>query len=77
MKRDSLISTEEKLLFDILQELKEINRKLPEPEPLRPIAKATEEREIQCKYCGGSHDNKGQFLACARKHKKHKKKEGA
>jgi len=25
---------------------------------------------IDCKYCGGTHENKGQLLACAKKHKK-------
>jgi hypothetical protein len=63
-KRDSLVTNEEKLLFDIFQELKEINQKLT----VRPVAKGAE-----CKYCGGTHENKGQVLACAKK----KRKEGA
>lgn len=25
--------------------------------------------KIPCKYCGGYHENKGQLLACAKKHK--------
>lgn len=77
-KRDSLVTTEEKLLFDILQELKEITRKLPDtahPEPARPIAKATEGKAkgITCKKCGKQFDNRGNFFQHM---KEHKKKEG-
>ena len=80
-KRNSLITTEEKLLFDILQELKEINQKLTSatPEPARPIAKATEEKAEKkkfyrkCKKCGEEFDNYGLFM----RHMKEHKKEGA
>ena len=79
-KRNSLITTEEKLLFDILQELKQINEKLTpaEPEPARPIAKATEEKAVKarfyrkCKKCGAEFDNYGLFM---RHMKEHKQKE--
>lgn len=39
-------------------------------EKLKPHFKHENNSEIQCKYCGGSHENKGQFMACARKNKK-------
>lgn len=79
--------TEEKLLFDILQELKEINQKLTrqeiaEPEPARPIAKATEVTEVKreepakpkfyrrCKKCGAEFDNYGYFMRHMKEHRK-------
>lgn len=58
-------TSEQKLLYLILQELKSINLKLTST--AKPTA-------IDCKYCGGTHENNGQVMACA---KKHKKKEGA
>jgi hypothetical protein len=60
-----IVTSEQKLLYLMLQELKEINVKLtPAPKPTA----------IDCKYCGGTHENNGQVMACA---KKMKKKEGA
>ena len=81
MKRDSLITTEEKLLFDILHELKEINQKLTapaKPEPARPIAKATKEKAktkgtVTRKQCGKQFDNRGKFFQHMKK--EHKKEE--
>jgi hypothetical protein len=82
IKRESLNFNEEKLLFDILQELKEINQKLTptaQPEPARPIAKATEGKPEKpkfyrkCKKCGREFDNYGLFM----RHMKDHKKEGA
>jgi hypothetical protein len=51
-----MVDTHEILLFDILQELKKLN------EPVK-------DKSI-CKYCGGTHDNKGQAMNCAKKNKK-------
>lgn len=76
IRRESLLDASEKLLFDILQELKEIKQllktqekrqgqRLKPQEALRPMAKDT-----KCKHCGMVHENKGQELACAKKHKK-------
>ena len=63
MERNDLYGDTDKLLFDILQELKKLNG---------GKAKATEAAGIPCKYCGGTHENKGQIMACAKK----KKREG-
>lgn len=57
-----IVDTQDQLLFDILQELKEINQKLT---PVSPIAKG-----LECKHCGEVHENKGKALACAKKAKK-------
>jgi hypothetical protein len=70
VKFDSPVTNEEKILLAILEQAQEINAKLqPQQKNIEyPVAKG-----IECKYCGGTHENKGQMLACARK----KKKEGA
>ena len=65
MKRDDLYGDTDKLLFDILQELKLLNSKLEVENKAVPSS-------VPCKYCGGTHENTGQMLACARR----KKKEG-
>lgn len=56
-------TSEQKLLYMILQELKQMNSKLEKPTEKKITAKA-------CKYCGEIHENKGQIMACAKKHKK-------
>lgn len=72
MNREDCYLLEEKLLFDILQELKTLNAKLsPEIKKVKTENKAVPS-SVPCKYCGGTHENTGQMLACARK----KKKEG-
>jgi hypothetical protein len=54
------VTTEQKLLWNIMESLKkETPLVLPEKKP--------------CKHCGEAHDNKGQELACAKKHSKLKK----
>jgi hypothetical protein len=66
LKRESMVDTSEILLFDILQELKALNKKL---EPTM----AQEEQQsalLNCKHCGGYHENKGQLMNCAKKNKK-------
>ena len=82
-KRESLITTEEKLLFDILQELKEINQKLTAPaipEPVCPtregIEDTVEKKKFyrKCRKCGDEFDNYGNFMGHM---KEHKQKEGA
>lgn len=69
MKREDLYGDTDKLLFDILQELKKLNGGKPE------VKAAGLTAGIPCKYCGGVHENKGQVMACAKKLKR--KKEGA
>lgn len=70
---------ETKLLYDIRQLLIEQNELLKSV--LSPIKQAVDteapkpennahSEKIKCKYCGGEHDNMGQFMACAKKHKK-------
>jgi hypothetical protein len=62
-----MISTSEVLLFDILTEIKELKDLLIKEESKAPEVKA---EGLFCKYCEGTHDNKGQILACAKKNKK-------
>jgi hypothetical protein len=59
-------TSEQKLLYLILMELKEISGKLTSKE--EEITTKTTAKT--CKYCGGIHENAGQYSACARKHKK-------
>lgn len=54
-------ASEQKLLYLMLLELKQINSKLGSEN--KSVA-------VDCKYCGGTHENKGQVMACAKKHKK-------
>ncbi len=92
----NIVSTEQKLLFDIRELLMEQNKKLdmlllqdikdiPKERKeiineaikeessivLEPI-KIESNSKIPCKHCGGSHDNQGQILNCAKKNKKKK-----
>lgn len=69
--------TEEKLLYDILVELKEINRKLakqepeitePAPDPQEEPAKPKFYRK--CKKCGAEFDNYGYFMLHMKEHRK-------
>jgi recombinational DNA repair protein RecR len=59
-------TSEQKLLYLVLQELKQINSELGSVEKAAEI----KSKITACKYCGGIHENKGQALACAKKHKK-------
>ena len=65
MKRESLITTEEKLLFDILQELKELNKK-----PQEAMCAVAKDTKLICKVCNKEHTTKGSLMACYKKHKK-------
>ena len=57
--------------------IKGLSRKFAcnEPEPSTIDFVEEEVVSIDCKYCGGTHENKGQVLACARKSKSTKKKD--
>lgn len=35
-----------------------------------PVTITKADEADKCKHCGGTHENKGQVLACAKKHKK-------
>lgn len=63
LKREQMLDHVEILLFDILQELKKLNKE----EAPRPIAKDT---GLICKICKTEHENKGKLMACYRKHKR-------
>lgn len=65
-------SREERLLYNIWQELITLNSR-HEKEKVEVIPNEEENKAItsyKCKVCGKEHDNKGQLLACAKKHKK-------
>lgn len=65
----NIVSTEQKLLFDIRQlliEQNELLQKLGSAEPKEEKQKAGK----PCVFCNGYHDNKGAALACANKNKK-------
>lgn len=64
---DSRMDTTEMLLYNIWQELKQLNTLKTE---LTLEEKPKIKQEKPCKYCGEIHDNAGQRMACARKHKK-------
>jgi hypothetical protein len=76
LRREQMVTTEEKLLFDILQELKEINQKL-QSKPVRPVRKATEAKGYPCKYCGEPFENRHKMASHVGKCPKKPKKEGA
>jgi len=58
IKKEDCVGQTNKLLFNIWQELKKTESKAVKQEP-KP-----------CQYCGKTHDNVGQRLACAKKNKK-------
>lgn len=71
----NIVSTEQKLLYDIRQLLIEQNEFLKKLVPEEPVPKEpTVESKIEnvsksCVFCGGTHDNKGAMMACAKKNK--------
>lgn len=71
-----VVTSEQKLLFLVLQELKAINQKL-QPEPVRSVAKTTEVKEYKCKYCGEPFENRHKMASHVGKCLKKPKKEGA
>jgi hypothetical protein len=66
MERKDVHGVTDTLLFDIYDELRKLNEKLT---PIKEESKAVP-TSVPCKYCGGTHDNKGQLMACARKSKR-------
>jgi hypothetical protein len=72
----TLNSTERKLLWGIYETLQEIRDLLKVPATREQTAEAEPPAEEEpfvgftCKVCGQTYENKGAFLACARKHKK-------
>jgi hypothetical protein len=71
-----LVTSEQKLLYLILQELKAINQKL-DSQPVRPSREGTEAKGYQCKYCGEPFENRHKMASHVGKCPKKPKKEGA
>lgn len=74
LKRENMIDTQEMLLFDILQELRILNKHENENNDvqteLEDTKKEAPKKKIICKTCGTEYNNIGEMLVCARKHKK-------
>jgi ribosomal protein L34E len=86
LKREQMFDNTEKLLFDILQELKAISLKInslktskpstPEKKTVKQEKKSYDTKKV-CKYCGKVHDKPVDYMNCAREHKKlEKQKKG-
>lgn len=72
IKKEANFSREERLLYNIWQELVMLNSK-QEKQKVEVIPIENENKaktSYKCKVCGTEHENKGQLLACAKKHKK-------
>jgi hypothetical protein len=78
----NIVSTEQKLLFDIRQLLIEQTELLKKLVPEEPIVETKTEAKTEikietktenggkpCVFCGSTHDNKGAMMACAKKNK--------
>ena len=69
LRREAMVDTEEKLLFEILQELKKMNGQADgQVKPLELIAKAP--KVYTCKVCGKEYDKPIQVAHCAKRHQK-------
>jgi hypothetical protein len=81
VEKDSRFTTEERLLYNIHEMMKDIHKALTE----KPIANETPEPKeeqtetaiqetkptgFKCKYCSEIHDNRSELTKCALKHKK-------
>lgn len=79
VKRHELFKDTDKILYNIMLLLEEQNRLLTAAsagdKSLPQVASET--KSIQCKHCGGTHENKGQIMACAKKRKKEGKTNGS
>lgn len=64
-KRESMVDVSEVLLFDILQELKELRKALD-----KPVKQTKEKGSKICQYCGKVHEKPVQYAICARRNKK-------
>ena len=71
---DDIRGTDNKLLYNIWQELKRLGE--PKPEPARPGSKATKGKAEKpkfyrkCKKCGEEFDNYGRYMGHMKAHKK-------
>jgi hypothetical protein len=78
--RDMVFDIPQTLLFDILQELKKISRKLDilmknSAGDNNPVSDKKPQGKI-CQYCGKVHDNPIDYANCAKAHKQKAIKEG-
>ena len=71
-----IATTAEKLLFAILEELKILNSRMFSPvvpnqeeKPQEEPIKEETQNAVTCKYCNGTHENRYQVAACAKKNK--------
>lgn len=79
MNREDFYGDTDKLLFDILQELKKLNE--PKEKTITSgylVVDNIENKEvpkgIPCSYCNGTHENRQQMAGCASKQARLKKK---
>jgi hypothetical protein len=61
------VTTEQKLLWNIQELLKD---RVPIDVPQPKVEVVVDQPKDTCTYCGGTHENRGQVLACAKKFKK-------
>lgn len=67
LRREQMCDRVELMLFDILQELKNISGLL-QNENSKPIEKKPNGKE--CSYCGKVHERPVDYAICAKKHKR-------
>lgn len=69
----------EELLFEILESLNELKGSVSGMKEDSQVVKVGDsevtitknvDTKLDCKYCGGKHENRGQILSCAKKNKK-------
>jgi hypothetical protein len=69
--KGNINTVDRQLMYDIREEMRRSNELLTKllngfnrEEKVELVSKS-----IPCKFCGGTHENKGQLMACARKKK--------
>ena len=71
LRREQLIDDTDILLFDILNELKKLNKPIGLEKELDKHPYAVSHLvKYDCKYCGGEHDKSWEIGLCAKKNKK-------
>jgi hypothetical protein len=70
IKKQSNMTLMEQLLWNVMVICSEINEKLDKEQEDNSFEIARNPYKLlNCKFCGGQHENRGQVLACAKKHK--------
>lgn len=68
LRREQMCDRNEILMFDILQELKNISAKLDGYKPIeKPIVKIEKPKGKVCKHCGEVHERPVDYANCGRK----------